>query len=327
MRLIAAAGFPWAMTDPAEGHRLAQRALHAAKGDEPALVRAGFSLGAGMMAQQLGELTTSNRLLDDAIAGFAALNLHRPEAWALHFRAQGEYYSGAQPSQQAEQVEQWLARALALFQEPPADPLGITWIQTVQGADLVFQRRLGEARPVLERCLETATDHDVTHVLGTLLCKLGQLDAREGHAERALGLVAEGVDLYRALGDRWQLLNALNDAANVELLVGELQAATRRLIEALQLAADIGVTDSATYALLMAAEVLRQQGDNNGAARTYDSARRTWHSEPGWFEMIIPHWTGDEDPFKDLPRSRTPSPTNLRQRLDWVAQRLSDSTH
>ncbi len=189
MRLIAAAGFPWTYTDPSEGHRLATRVLAASTGDEPTIVRSGCLLGAGMTALLAGDLAAARVRLDQAAAGFRAIGAVRGEAWALHYLAQAEM-----STEMSTTGREHVARALRLFETPPEDPLGIAWSLTLAGADLIYTNELSKARIVLERAVDVAVEHDITHALGSALSTLGLVEAREGRIEQARALTAEGVE-------------------------------------------------------------------------------------------------------------------------------------
>jgi predicted ATPase len=314
MRLLGAAGFAWSMTDPSEAWRLAQRTLAQKTGDESAVVQASFALGAGMAAQLSGNVPVAHRLLEDAAQRFNALGNRRSEAWALFYRGRFTFGDG-----------RWLAAALSLFQADPPVPLGCAWVRQVMGCDLAVHGRRAEARELFEEALAYATEHDLTHTIGALLCKLGTLDALEGEVERAQELVAEGVALYRALGDRWQLLNALIDAGKVAILLSDPSPALQHVTEALRLAAQIGTPNAATEPLVLAAELLRRRGDHRAAATVYAQARQTWPHDQNSFTLLTRYVLNDKMTLEDLATPKSLPRMTLTERITWTATQLQVS--
>ena len=315
MRLVGATGLAWMMTDPGHGYRLARRVLDAATGDEPPAVRAGCLLGAGMSAQLGSDMPAARQLLDEAARAFRSLGVAKAEAWALYFSANNEM-STTGPER--------LARAQLLFEAPPLDPLGTAWVLTQLGIVRLFVDEPAEARAFLERAVDVATEHDVTHVMGTTLSILGLVEAWEGELERGRALTAEGVELYRALGETYLLINAIRAQAHLELLAGELDAAAAFLVESLRLTVELG-SHEVSFGLLLAAEVLRRRGDMTGAAHAQRIARRAWPHDEGWFQLARRYIARDTSGLDALPASHWPLPPTLRQQIGWAIERLGPS--
>jgi predicted ATPase/class 3 adenylate cyclase len=312
MRLVAATGFPWMTTDPAHGYRLARRVLDAATGSEPPIVRAGCLFGAGLTGQLAGDVPAARQLLDQAARAYRTLGAIKAEAWALYFSALNEM-STTGPER--------AARALLLFETPPIDPLGTAWVLTLLGTDHLFDDEPAEARVVMERAVEIATEHDVTHVLGITLSILGLVEAWEGQIDRGRELTAQGVELYRALGDAYQLINTVRVQAHVELLDDKPDAATEYLVETLRLTAELG-SHEVTFAFLFTAELLRRRNDLDSAAYAHRIARRTWpHDEP-WLQSARRYIARDTRGLDALPANLWPLPTTLRQQINWAIEHL-----
>ena len=266
-----------------------------------------------MTAILAGDLAAARLRLDQAASGFRAIGVVRGEAWAMYYLAQAEMSTTGR---------EHVARALQLFETPPEDPLGIAWSLTLAGTDLIYTNELSKARIVLERAVDVAVENDITHALGGALTNLGLVQAREGRIEQARALTAEGVELYRALGDTYQLMDALGNQSQVEMIAGSLDVATELSVEALGLTADLG-THAITHALVMTAELLRRRGDHIGAAHAYHLARRTWPNDKALFEVAAGFAVGDLGPLETLPPSRMPIPPSVRQRVDWALRRLN----
>ena len=134
-------------------------------------------------------------------------------------------------------------------------------------------------------------------------------------------LPREGIELYRALGDRYQLMCSLGSRAFVELLNNDNESAIEHLLETLQLAVTLGVHE-VTVPLVMAAELLRRHGDQIGASHVHQLARRMWPHDNAWFNLTERFAIVDTDPLDALPHSRLPVPSTMRERVEWATERL-----
>jgi hypothetical protein len=257
-------------------------------------------------------MPAARELLDEAARAFRSLGVAKFEAWALYFAANNEMNTTG--------LEQ-LVRALLLFEAPPMFPLGTAWVLTQLGADRLFVDEPAEARAFLERAVDVATEHDVTHVMGTTLSLLGLVEAWEGELERGRALTAEGVELYRALGETYLLINAVRAQAHLELLAGELDAAAAFLVESLRLTVELG-SHEVSFNLLLAAEVLRRRGDVTGAAHAQRIARRAWPHDEDWFQLARRYIARDTSGLDSLPTTHWPLPPTLRQQIGWAIERL-----
>jgi hypothetical protein len=140
--------------------------------------------------------------------------------------------------------------------------------------------------------------------------------------DRGRELTAQSVELYGALGDTYQLVNAVRAQAHLELLDENLDAATGYLVESLQLTAELGSHD-VTFAFLFTAELLRRCNDLDSAALAHRIARRRWPHDEDWFQLARHYIARDTSGLDALPASRRPLPASLRQQVNWAIERLS----
>jgi len=130
------------------------------------------------------------------------------------------------------------------------------------------------------------------------------------------------VQFYRALVDRWQLVHALGDAADVHLLAGDHTEAALLMIEALRLSAGIGDPEQATWALLTAAQLLRLRGQDADAAQAIEYALRTRAHSAEDIDEILRHIAPDLAALSVRPRPPMAAVETLPEQLAWAAGRL-----
>src|SRR5438874_9808434 len=82
----------------------------------------------------------------------------------------------------------------------------------------------------------------------------------------------QAVTLARASGDRWSLMRALNDFANVLLIRGEFDAAASTLAEALAISRELGYPDATGRVLTNLGLAVLSRGDAERAAEHLSEA-------------------------------------------------------
>jgi hypothetical protein len=124
------------------------------------------------------------------------------------------------------------------------------------------------ARARLHETLAWAEDRKLPHVVGAVHSELCNLAATEGDLETATVESDAALEIFRSLGDRWQVSVNLNQRTMIDATVGgdRLASARVRALEALDLAEMIRGPQELAFAVMASAYVLLVHGDEEHAA-------------------------------------------------------------
>jgi predicted ATPase/class 3 adenylate cyclase len=146
--------------------------------------------------------------------------------------------------------------ALAIHEEG-GDLFGVGWCLTWTGALARHRNDLDADEQIQTRVLEIC--ETVPHVAAQAWRELSLVAAERGDLTLANHRITHAVELYRQLGDRWQLGIAIANQADY-LLDANPNAAAGHTIEALRILRDLGAGPDLGFVLLTAAELLLQDG-------------------------------------------------------------------
>lgn len=120
------------------------------------------------------------------------------------------------------------------------------WLYEMRGW---FCEGLEQLELVVQACRARAGDDDAQRVLGQALAQQGLLLFRQGHFDRALALLDEGLTVLRPFDDPALLLDTLLFSGIILFLNGEMDASQSRLAECLARARAAGAPWFEAYAL------------------------------------------------------------------------------
>jgi tetratricopeptide (TPR) repeat protein len=123
------------------------------------------------------------------------------------------------------------------------------------------QRDYEAAREDVERALELAASARDPKTLGHLYFQASILAERQGHWVQARNYAERAKALYEAVADRTNVGKLLNNLGGLHFLLGDPDAAVRRLKEAFATALEVGNTADAAVAVSSLAQVHLRTGD------------------------------------------------------------------
>jgi predicted ATPase/transcriptional regulator with XRE-family HTH domain len=121
--------------------------------------------------------------------------------------------------------------ALALYHDL-GDSLGMVQAQICVSRALIFLGRRAEAKPLLEKILRMARGLPGRNRRSVALILRLLAYATAGDAEAVRCYIAEALQIYDALGNRYEAANALIDLSECEFCAGNAELALRRATEA-----------------------------------------------------------------------------------------------
>jgi predicted ATPase len=198
----------------------------------------------------------------------------------------------------------WQGRALALRgREPEArrcfeegaplheelgDPFGqgwcLTWLATLAR---LIDGDLERADAMLAEVTALAERTGVTHVIAAAMAERSELKAWAGDADAAIELCTQCVELFREVGDRWQLGMALHRRAGLRLHARQdVPGAAGDLLEALDLAESLRAWLDVATVVVTSADALRRVEQPELAAELLGAtlARLDVTEERRWYD-------------------------------------------
>jgi non-specific serine/threonine protein kinase len=153
------------------------------------------------------------------------------------------------------------------------------------------QGRFDDARASYQEAASVFRELGDERRLATMLNNLGNVARNEGNDAAALASYEEAMVLTRRVGDRPVLANVLVNLGLVMVRHGRLPAARRRVVEALELIADLRARRAGVAGLELAAEMLSLLGRDTESARAVgasDAARRAMNLPPDetWRRLV-----------------------------------------
>src|SRR5438874_3454992 len=157
----------------------------------------------------------------------------------------------------------WLEKALAL-----ADSDARTRVRALIALCTLLGTRnsAAEMRPLALEIDRLSTDLDDTITSARARTLLGWVAQADGDVDQAQRMHEQAITLARASGDRWSLMRALNELANVLLIRGEFDAAASTLAEALAISREVGHPDATGRVLTNLGLAVLSRGDAEKAA-------------------------------------------------------------
>jgi predicted ATPase/Tfp pilus assembly protein PilF/predicted Ser/Thr protein kinase len=130
---------------------------------------------------------------------------------------------------------------------------------------------LNEGRGWLETLL-LAGDAAPPAVRAKALSRAGALERDQGDYTQAFNLLAQALELYEELGDRWGIAQTLNAIGYAEHEQGHYERATDYYQRSLALFRELGDTRATAYLLNNLGNVAKEQADYEQAASTHEQA-------------------------------------------------------
>jgi tetratricopeptide (TPR) repeat protein len=152
----------------------------------------------------------------------------------------------------------------------------------VGGAMLFGRTPLTECKEFIEAELEWAREHGLPAVEADALLVGPYCYARVGDFELAREMLNRSKAISRDLGLTYRLCEAGMAGSELETLAGDLAAAERELVEAMDLAADMGAAQYVALYRVRLSRVLNEQGRHDEAAGLLDEAAELYAGLPWW---------------------------------------------
>jgi non-specific serine/threonine protein kinase len=164
----------------------------------------------------------------------------------------------------------WLEWALDHTPAHPTVPRGLAL--AVLGAIWWLLGDYERARQLSEASLAIAEHLDDTLVATYALENLGFIALIQEDYVQAQPLLAQVVERWTMLGDRWQMAETLQALAAAEHLLGEDAIAVEHITAALVLYHDFGYPGGVATGLLVKGQMARDRGDDRAALLTFQDA-------------------------------------------------------
>jgi predicted ATPase len=163
----------------------------------------------------------------------------------------------------------WLEKALALSDSDARTRVrALIALCTLLGS----RNSAAEMRPLALEIDRLSTELDDTITRARAQALLGWVALADGDVDEAQHMQEQAVTLARASGDRWSLMRALNDFANVLLIRREFDAAAITLAEALAISREVGYPDATGRVLTNLGLAVLSRGDAEKAAEYLSEA-------------------------------------------------------
>jgi non-specific serine/threonine protein kinase len=271
LRLVAALGYTWFLTDWRRGRIVADRAVALAPNASLRL-RAAVLLSRGIVEQR-ADPAASRRWLSESRSLYVDLADDFSLAWATFFLARS--YDG--PHGDVDKNEEVMAEAAARFHRLQVD-VGEAWALTHLALIAKDRGRTDRARDHLERALTLARNTGQNAIVAMVLAVLGWNAFCHDDIAAARGRYYEAVELSERGGDRWNSVGILTEAALVEAAAGQVELAEGLLRRAVNGALEVDDDWQLREALLVFAVTKARQKDVAGARSLL--AATGWDVEP-----------------------------------------------
>ncbi len=256
-RIVGSLGYYWFTSRRGDGAAWAEPVVAAAT-DVPDRVRARLLLGAGTVHADDPELGLAVRWLEEAAARYGELGNPGGVGWSLFWLGRSYAHVGRKL-----EAKRCFDDALPVFRQL-GNVLGTGWCLSWLGG-FAGEHGPEAAMPYEEEVLRLGQEHGVPHIVGNSLRAMSLLLWQQGRPDEAVTLAEDAVATYRELGDRWQLMNALQALA---LIRADLDpaAAAQPAAEALGLALTIRSMRDMRWSCAVAGAVERALGRPHEAA-------------------------------------------------------------
>jgi predicted ATPase/DNA-binding CsgD family transcriptional regulator len=238
---------------------------------DPSLTRARALNANGVLSHYQGDYDRADELCK------AALELHRAlddpkgvaeavTGLALVRRTRGDYAGG----------EALFREALAVYEEL-GDRAGTARALYRYGIALALAGEDERARPLFEKALEAFRRLGDSTGIALGLQGLAFTRSAGTHVE-ARAQIDESLDILRALGDRRNVAKVLAVAVDINVELGEVEAAAEQLEEAMTLFVEFGDRWFWGWTLETAAQLAATVGDLERAVRLFGAADAVWEA-------------------------------------------------
>jgi predicted ATPase len=264
-KIMDALGFSWLATGQPDARLWCERVLAVVPADAPAVIRAGALVATAMMLQQhaLQDDAARSLLLEARELYRSAKNV-RGEAWALNWLGRDASFR-APGSAEARTL---LEEALSCYRESEV-PAGAGSCLTLLAEVALEAEDDDAARRRAEEAVQLGRSAHIGLVVGLGLRVLALLDSRAGDFESAQRRVAEVIAIHEAAGDRYQLLLAHGEAAELAASRGYVAQAASHLAAGAELARDNFAGRARVRFVVSAAYVAYMDGRANDAAMLF----------------------------------------------------------
>lgn len=231
-------------------------------------------------------------VMNDAFEGVrrlkAVLDLGPVVPQVLHARALRVYAESAYIAGDFDTSQKVQEESLREFRELGHEPeiaiaLHRLAVGEIQDGDLI------RARELLHECLGICERHPNAKLVADTVVKLGSLELREGHPERALELWEDGAARCEEIGFTWMQAIAVQAIAAVADTLGRTELARRRAPEALRLCRECNDRQLTLYALALLARLAAKDGHAGRAGRLWGAIETEESRGP------VGHWESERD--------------------------------
>jgi predicted ATPase/class 3 adenylate cyclase len=206
----------------------------------------------------------------------------------LHARALRVYAESAYIAGDFDTSQQVQEESLHEFRELGDEPgIAIALHRLAVGA--ITAGDLVRARQLLDECLEICERRPNAKLLADSFVKLGSIEWRGEHPERALGLWEAGAARCEEIGFTWMQAIAVQAVANAADELGDSELARRRAPEALRLCRECDDRQLTVYSLALLARLAAKAGQAGRAGRLWGAIETEESRGP------VGHWESERD--------------------------------
>jgi predicted ATPase len=231
-------------------------------------------------------------VMNDAFEGVRRLNavlelgpdvpqvLH---ARALRVYAESAYITGDFDT--SEQVQEESLREFRALGDEPGIAIALhrLAVAATQAGDLI------RARELLDEVLAICDRHPNSKLVADTFVKLGSLEWREEHPERAIELWEEGAARCEEIGFTWMQAIAVQTIADAADKLGRTELARQRAPEALRLCRECDDRQLSLYALALLARLAAKAGHAERAGRLWGAIETEESRGP------VGHWESERE--------------------------------
>lgn len=182
------------------------------------------------------------------------------------------------------EANHWAQRSLAASREVP-DPVGELEARNLVGTCAAMRGEVAYARDVFSSALEVAGSPELRTVRAKLLVNLAFAFGLSEDAGRYEQLTREAIVLFRAVGDRERLANALVNLGGAQVHQGQLDQARASYVEAAECAQAAGDIRVRALAVGGMAEIDAVSGRPDAARVRFGEARATLLEHADLYEV------------------------------------------
>jgi tetratricopeptide (TPR) repeat protein len=153
-------------------------------------------------------------------------------------------------------------------------------ILTAMSVNAADRKDIAEGTRLIEKAQALAEEMDDLLNIAVTSIQSGRRAEEAGRLDQAVPLLDRGIDIFRELGARWDLADALAERGIVHRERGRLDEAERDLAEAVAIAEELGDRQLPSWMYRALSRVAELRGDPDRAAHLMEHSRDAGGAEP-----------------------------------------------